>query len=69
MHSKWPYKICIYSVILGELESLRSGFQDSLFENSGYNLTYYECENFSGSPLHHIFESENFSFRFSTKIA
>ena len=55
MHSKWPYKICIYSVILGELESLRSGLQDSLFENFGYNLTYYECENFSDSPLHHIF--------------
>ena len=27
----------------------------------------YECENFPDSSLNHIFESENFRFRFSTK--
>ena len=39
------------SVILGEPESFR-------------NLTYYESENFSDSPLHHIFESESFRYSF-----
>ena len=28
---------------------------------------FYECENFPDSSLNHIFESENFRFRFSTK--
>ena len=28
---------------------------------------FYECANFPDSSLNHIFESENFRFRFSTK--
>ena len=31
-------------------------------ENFRCKLTYCESENFSGSFLHHIFESENFRF-------
>ena len=31
------------------------------------NLTFNERENFSDSSLHHILESENFRFPFSTK--
>ena len=36
-------------------------------ENFRCNLRYHESENFADSSLHHIFESENFSFLFSTK--
>ena len=61
MHSKRRYKICIWPVILGELEAFRNykGFSDIL-------LLIYESDDFSYSPLHHIFESKNFSF--PTKI-
>ena len=67
---KRRYKICICSVILGELESSQysKGFSiifpkilDVIY------LTYYESEKFSDSSPHHIFESENFRFPFSTK--
>ena len=60
------YKICICSVILGELESFRNykGFSISFPENYRCNLTYYEGES---STLHHIFESENYRIPFSTK--
>ena len=65
MHSKRCYKICICSVILGELESFRNYKALVLLtENFRFNLTYYESENFTDSSLHHIFESENFSFPF-----
>ena len=65
MHSKRRYKICTCSVILGVLASFRNdkGFP----ENFRCNLTYFESENFSDSPLLHIFESENFRFPFCTK--
>ena len=36
-------------------------------ENFRCNLAFYESENFSDSSLHHILESENFRFPFSTK--
>ena len=54
MHFKRRYKICICSVILGELESYRNykGFSISITdfpENSRCNLTYHESEDFSYS--------------------
>ena len=67
MLSKQCHKICICSVILGELESYRNykGFSiillkiiDALFK------TYYERKNFSYSSVYHIFESEKFRFPF-----
>ena len=68
MHSKGPYKICICSLILGELESFRNykGFSINIFQKISFrcNLTFYESENFSDSSLDHISESENFSFPF-----
>ena len=70
MHSKRRYKICICSVILGELESFRNykGFSIILLKIlDAIIITYYESENFSDSSLHHILESENFSFPFSKK--
>ena len=66
MHSKWRYKICVYSVNLGELESFRNykGFSfiipkilDAFNENN-------ESENYFESSLHYIFESENFRIPF-----
>ena len=53
MHFKRRYKICIYSVILGQLSKL---------EGLQYNLTYYESEKFSDSILRHISKSENFRY-------
>ena len=70
-HSKKRYKICICSVILGQLESFRNFkcfsiiFPKMLIH--GCNLKLNERENFSISSLHHIFESEIFKFSFSTK--
>ena len=67
MHSKRRYKICICSVVLGQLESLRNyqGF-DIIFPK----ILDPENENFSDSSLHRIFESETFiSFLFLRKIA
>ena len=73
MHpNKRRCKICIGSVILGKLESFpySKGFCIifSKILNVSY-LNYYESEKFSDSCPHHIFESENFRFPFSTKIA
>ena len=69
MHSKRRYKICICSVILGELEAFRNykGFSD-IFPKilDAVEKPFYESDDFSYSPLHHIFESKN--FRFPTKI-
>ena len=70
MRSKQRYKICICSVIRGELEAFRNykpGLQCYFPDNFRCNWTFYESENFSYSSLHHIFESENFRFSFSTK--
>ena len=68
MHSKRRYKICICSVVLGQLESLRN--------YQGFGIIFPkihldpENENFSDSSLHRIFESETFiSFLFLRKIA
>ena len=48
MHSKRRYKICICSVILGELESFRNynGLQYYFPENFRCNLAHYEKEMF-----------------------
>ena len=67
MHSKRRYKICVCSVIVGQLESFRNyrgsvGYHFS--ENFLYNLANCDNENFSYSSLHHIFESQNFRFPF-----
>ena len=70
MHSRRRYKICICSVILGELESAKlTGPQYFFLENFRCNFKFYESENFSDSSRHRIFESENFRFPFYTKIA
>ena len=67
MHSKRRNKICICSVIQGELESFRnsraSGF--SFTGNFRCNLVHYDKKKkIVDSSLHHIFEYENFRFRF-----
>ena len=67
MHSKRRYKICICSVILGELESSKLPGLSIVF--SKILDEFYESENFSDSSRHRIFESENFRFPFYTKIA
>ena len=72
-HSKRRHKICVCSVILGELESFQNykGFSiifPKILEAIRGNSTHYESANFSDSPPHHIFcifESENFSFPLS----
>ena len=68
MHSKRHYKICISSVILGELESSRNyqGFS-IIATNFRYNLTYYEREIFSNSSFHHIFDPKILGFFFPMK--
>ena len=43
MNSKWRYKICICSVILGELECFRN--YNYFPENFRCNLAHYEKEN------------------------
>ena len=67
MHSKRRYKICICSVILGELEHFRNykGFSIIFPKILDAILTHYEKENVFDSSLHHILESENFRFPFS----
>ena len=62
MHSKRRYKICIFSVILGEMESFRN-YKDfgTIFPIS---LDAIWREIFSDSSLRRIFESENFNFPF-----
>ena len=72
MLSKRRYKICICSVILGELESFRNNkcFSIIFLKKFRCNLMYYESENFTDSSLQHIFESENFRFPlFYEKVA
>ena len=64
MRSKRRYKICVCSVILGELKSFRNYKGFSIPENFRCKLSFYESENFSDSSLHHIFEFENFRFTF-----
>ena len=67
MLSKRRYKICICSVSLAELESFRN-YKGSFYpENFRCNLKFYESKNFSDSPLHGIFESENVRFPFFAK--
>ena len=63
MNSKWRHKICVCSVILGELESFRN---DKFLETRDFrcNFKCYESENFSDSSLHCIFESDHFRFSF-----
>ena len=63
MHPKRRYKICICSVILGELESFRNYFP----ENFICNFTYYESENFSVPSLLAFFNPKIEGFLFSTK--
>ena len=71
MHpNKRRYKICICSVILGELLSFHysEGFSIIFSNILDVNyITYYKSEKFPDSSPHHIFESENFRFPFSTK--
>ena len=73
MHpNKRRYKICICSVIQGELESFQysKGFCIIFPKILDVNyLTYYDSEKFSDSSPHHIFESENFRFLFLRKIS
>ena len=75
MHSKRRYKICIFSVILGQTEEFRNykpgllGLLHYFPENFRCNSTFYESKTFSDSSLQRIFESENFRFLFFTKKA
>ena len=66
MHYKRRYKICICSVILGELEffSKFQGHEYYFPENFRCNFPNYESETFSDFTLHYIFKSENFRFPF-----
>ena len=68
MHSKRRYKICICSVVQGQLESFRN-YKGLLlfFRKFRCNFKFYESENFSDSSLNRIFESENIRVPFSTK--
>ena len=70
MHCKRRYKICMCSVILGELESFRNynGFRINYYaENFICNLTLTKVRSFLFSFLYDSFESEEFRFPFSTK--
>ena len=70
MHSKRRYKICICSVILGQLESVRNykGFS-IIFPKILDAIKRITKKKFFliplSSTLHHIFEFENLSFPFS----
>ena len=66
MHFERRYKICICSVILGDLEYFRSykGF-GIISRNFLCKLAYYESEKYFYSSLHHIFEFENVRLPFS----
>ena len=61
MHSKRHYNICIFSVILGKLESFRNYYFPEDFR---CNLKSYECDTFSDFSLYCIFESENLRLPF-----
>ena len=45
------------------------GLQQKFPENVRFNLKFYGGGNFSDFSVHHIFESENFRFSFSTKTS
>ena len=66
-NSKWRYKICICSAILGKLESFRN-YKFLETRDFRCNFKFYESENFSDSSLHHIFNLKIiFRFPFPTK--
>ena len=69
MHYKRRYKICICSVIQGELKSFRNckGFSIVFSKILGAIQRFTNVRIFSDSFLHHILESENFRFPFSEK--
>ena len=72
MHSKWRYKICICSVIIGNLEAFRNykGFS-VIFPKSLDTIERFTKMRIFLIPhsIMHISESENFRFPFSTKSA
>ena len=67
MHSEPRYKICFCSVIIGELESFRNYQGFSYFFSLKFQMLFSALRkrNLFYSSLHHMFESENFSFPFS----
>ena len=69
MPSKQRYKICVCSVVLGQLESFRNykGFRIIFPKILDVIFSFYENDNFSDFSLRRILESENFTFPFSTK--
>ena len=72
MHSKRRYKICICSVILGELESFQysKGFFIIFLKILDINyLTYYDSEKFSDSSPYIIFDPKILGFLFLRKIS
>ena len=71
MHSKRRYKICICSVILGELEAFRNykGFSVQDFSEKLDAVDRFAKVRIFLIPLYHIFESENFRFAFFKKIS
>ena len=66
MHSKQRYKICISSVILGQLESFRNykGFSIIFPKILDAILSFTKVIFFPDSFLHRILESENCRFPF-----
>ena len=53
MHSKWRYKMCIYSVILRQLSLYELQKLEYYFpENFRCNLKFYESKDFSDSSIH-----------------
>ena len=62
-------KLVSGSVVLGQLWvfSKLQGLRYHFPENFRRNFKFYRNENFSDSPLHRIFKSENFRSPFSTK--
>ena len=64
IHSKWRFKICIRSVILGEFESFRNykGFSIIFPKILDVILKVKKWEFFWFLYFHHIFESEKFRF-------
>ena len=69
MHSKWHYNLYLFGLPRGSWVFSKLQGLHYYLPNSRCNSACYESENFSDSSLHHIFESENFRFPFSRKIA
>ena len=70
MHSKRRYKICIFSVILGQTEEFRNykpGLLHYFPENFGCNSTFYESKTFSDSSLQRILSPKILGFFFLQK--